>query len=66
MAIHTRKVLRCPVGKEALGYRFDGEMAEFECTDCDFIYSWDKNGRLLPPEKKKKPPKLCNCGNCQP
>lgn len=61
-----RKSVECPVCKDYLGYLVNGEVCSFVCKDCQFIYSWDRKGYLLPPVKlESKKPKKCTCGGCQ-
>lgn len=63
-----KKVLYCPVGEHVtLGYHTKGFVSSYACTECQWIFTWDKNGKLLPPTKiiplKKR--ELCDCGACQ-
>ncbi len=53
--------VRCPVGNDPLGYRAEGKPFSALCTDCQFIYSWDRRGHLLTPEKYN-PKKCVTCG----
>lgn len=57
----------CPVCKDPLGSIVKKEKCSFVCHDCNFVYTWDEKGKLLPPEKfiEKKEPKGCGCATCQ-
>lgn len=57
----------CPKTEGKLGYYTPGMAHSFVCTDCQFIYSWDSNGKLLPPVKYAHPKKSkrCGCASCQ-
>jgi hypothetical protein len=59
--------VRCPVGNNILGYRNKKENCTFLCNDCEFLYTWNKNGELLFPQKhiKGKIQARCDCASCQ-
>lgn len=61
----TSRAAYCPVGNERLGLIVKGEVCSFVCKDCEFIYTWDKQGKLLVPVKLK-PHKdtRCGCNSC--
>jgi transposase-like protein len=63
---YGRKTLNCPVCKDYLGYLVAAEVCSFVCRECRFIFSWDRNGVLMPPVRlDEKKPKICTCGGCQ-
>lgn len=56
----------CPEGDNYLGFLVKDDVCSFVCKDCQFIYTWDRKGILLPPVKlDSKKPKKCSCGGCQ-
>lgn len=60
-----KKEAYCPVGNHIkLGELTKGEICSFVCKECRFMFSWDREGKLLPPIKIAPPPKLCMCASC--
>jgi hypothetical protein len=58
--------VRCPVGNNILGTRNKKELCTFLCNDCQFLFTWNSKGVLLPPTKykKEKPVERCGCATC--
>lgn len=57
----------CPVGEHAeIGYRTKGERTTLICKECMFAFTWEKNGKLLPPVKLANfKSQICECPSCQ-
>jgi hypothetical protein len=57
----------CPVCQDPLGSIVKKEVCSYVCHDCNFVYTWNEKGKLLPPEKfvEKKLSKKCTCCNCR-
>jgi len=57
----------CPKSEGQLGYYTPGMARSFVCKDCQFVYSWDREGKMLPPVKYVPPKrgKKCGCPSCR-
>lgn len=62
-----KPILSCPVCETTLGYFTKGAVSSFACTECQWIFTWDKKGKLQPPTKiiPLKKPAGCDCGSCE-
>lgn len=62
----TRTTVMCPVCDTTLGYLVKNEVCSFVCRECQWIFSWDRAGKLQKPVKVNGPKKVgCDCGSCQ-
>lgn len=62
----SRPTASCPVCKENLGYLIPRQICSFLCSECQFIFTWNGKGKLLPPVKvNRNGPKKCGCGSCE-
>ena len=60
------KAANCPVCDAQLGYATKGEVCMFVCKECQWIFTWNAKGKLLPPVRANmKMPETCDCGSCQ-
>lgn len=62
-----KPILSCPVCEATLGYFTKGAVSSFACTECQWIFTWDKKGKLQAPTKiiPLKKVKGCDCGSCE-
>lgn len=65
----SKSTVFCPVGNHvALGYLTKGKVCIFICRECRYVFTWDKHGKLLAPEKLeehgKKSIRYCDSGGC--
>lgn len=60
------KMLKCPVCATIFGRLTPDEVCSFVCRECEWIYSWDRKGKLMPPVKlDNKKSKSCECQGCK-
>lgn len=60
-----KQPMKCPVCATVLGCRDKHMAVSFECFECNWIFSWDREGTIKPPKRPVKPPKRCNCLSCR-
>lgn len=64
--IMLKPSLKCPVCKDELGYLTRNEVCSFICRECQWIFTWGRDGHLRKPVKlSNKKPQTCDCGSCQ-
>lgn len=60
-----KKKAFCPVCNAFLGFLERSYPNAFVCKECDFIFRWNKQGKILKPIKVEKHRKEgCACGRC--
>lgn len=69
--IASRKPVFCPVGDHVqLGYLVKGEVCSYVCRECSFMFTWNRDGKLMPPlkvdldSKTKKARRYCGPDGC--
>lgn len=61
-----KQTVYCPVCNDTLGYLTKGEVCSYVCTECQWIFTWNRQGKMTAPikvDRKKKD--TCDCGSCQ-
>lgn len=62
----AKTLVLCPVCDTTLGYAVRNEVCSFVCRECQWIFTWDRKGKLGKPIKLNfKKPDTCDCGSCR-
>ena len=57
--------LVCPVCKDLLGLRYDSEVKEADCKDCNTTFTFFPGTKLPAAQVHSLTPEICKCFSCR-